>query len=286
MPPIVTTVTGGSAPRAVRVVPVLVSAAGAAAGSALRQAGEMVELLVEVLISAVRRPVGYWGEVRESMVDTLAACWITMVIATGVFGFTVGVNGSQGYLSMGVPERMGSFFLATGVREFCPWINAIVVAGAAGTMLTADLGTRRIRQEFDAMEVMEVDPVRNVVLPRVVALTLMTPLLSVFALLTGLLGGMAAVMFIGAAPGAFWNSFWANASTIDIAMGVLKSVAFGLTIGVVCAYKGYRVPEAGPAAVGRAVNQSVVIALAVIWVTNLVISTLLLGVFPEMTNAR
>ncbi len=273
-------------PRPAGFVSVLAAAVGAMVGSALRQAGEMVELLVEVLVSAVRRPVGYWGDVRVGMVETLASCWITMVIATGVFGFTVGINGSQGYLSMGVPERMGSFFLATGVREFCPWINAIVVAGAAGTMLTADLGTRRIRQEFDAMEVMEVDPVRDVVLPRVVALTLTTPLLSVFALLTGLLGGLGAAVATGAAPGAFWNSFWANASPIDIAVGVLKSVAFGLTIGVVCGYKGYRVPEGGPGAVGRAVNQSVVIALAVIWITNLVVSTLVLGVFPQMTDAR
>lgn len=255
-------------------------------GAALTQAGEMLELLVEIVVSAIVRPLGYWAGVRATMVEILRACWLPMMLSTLLFGFSIALDGAQGYAALGVPDRLGSFFLATGIREFCPWLNAIVIAGVAGTMLTADLGTRRIRQEFDAMEVMSVDPVRDVLLPQVVAITLMTGLLSVIALVAGLTGGWAAAASIGAAPEAFWVNFWNSASTLDLAASVAKSVLFGLIIGVVCTYKGYRVQEGGPTAVGRAVNNAVVTAFAAVWVTNFLVSTLVLGLNPELAFSR
>jgi len=263
-----------------------VAMAAHSASSGLQQAGEMFDLLLRMAATTLRRPIGFWGEVRVQMYDALRTSLFPLVFSTFVFGFTVpGLEVANAFLLLGIPDRLGSFFLAAGVREFTPWLNAIVVAGVVGTRLTADLGTRRIRQEFDALEVMGLDPVREVVLPRVVGVTLVTGLTSLIALVCGVFAGWFAAQVSGAAPDTFFNSFWTNATTTDLAAGLLKATLFGLIIGTVCAYKGYSA-QGGPTGVGRAVNQAVVMAFAGVWVTNLLFSSLLLGTHPELTYSR
>ncbi|MCU1679969.1 MAG: hypothetical protein JWQ81_708 [Amycolatopsis sp.] len=249
----------------------------------LLQAGEMVQLAGDVLYRAIRHPLGYWGEVRDQMFQILKLCWIPMIVSCTAFGFGApGLQGGNIFLLFGIPERLGSFFIMASVREFAPWINAMVVAGVMGTAMTADLGARRIREEIDAMEVLGIDPIRTLILPRVIAITLMTGLLDLVALVFGVLGGyMASVWVMGANSSAFLNNFFANATTTDVWGSVLKTTIFGLLIGVVCCYKGLHV-EGGPIGVGRAVNQAVVIAFAAIWIFNYVFTTILLGLNPDM----
>ncbi|HYH48532.1 MAG TPA: ABC transporter permease, partial [Acidimicrobiia bacterium] len=146
----------------------------------LTQTGEMLWLFLLVTKSAVRHPRGYWGDVRDQMYSILRLCWVPMVISTFCFGFGApGLQALNFFSMFGMPERLGSFFIMASVREFAPWINAMVVAGVVGTAITADLGARRIREELDAMEVLGVDPVRTLVLPRIIALFFMTGLLDI-----------------------------------------------------------------------------------------------------------
>jgi phospholipid/cholesterol/gamma-HCH transport system permease protein len=249
----------------------------------LVQAGEMVQLGGQVLGSAVRHPFGYWGEVRDQMFQILKLCWIPMIVSCTAFGFGApGLQGGNLFLLFGIPERLGSFFIMASVREFAPWINAMVVAGVMGTAMTADLGARRIREEIDAMQVLGVDPVRTLILPRVLAITFMTGLLDLVALVFGVLGGyMASVWVLGANSSVYLENFFANATTTDIWASVVKTTVFGLLIGVVCCYKGLHA-DGGPIGVGRAVNQAVVIAFAAIWIFNYVFTTILLGLNPDM----
>ncbi len=249
----------------------------------LAQAGEMLWLFGLVLKTAVLHPRGYWGDVRDQMYSILRLCWVPMVISTFCFGFGApGLQALNFFAIFGIPERLGSFFIMASVREFAPWINAMVVAGVVGTAITADLGARRIREEIDAMEVLGVDPLRTLVLPRVVGLFFMTGLLDIVALLFGTLGGfVAAVRVGGATPAAFIDNFFDNATLPDLVGSVTKTALFGLIIGVVCCYKGFRA-EGGPAGVGRAVNQAVVVAFAGIWIFNYVFTTILLGLNPGM----
>jgi phospholipid/cholesterol/gamma-HCH transport system permease protein len=243
-------------------------------------------LFAEVIKSAVTKPKGYWGDVREQMFDNLKLCWLPMIVATFAFGFGApGLQGGDTFLLLGMPERLGSFFLMASVREFAPWINSMVVAGVMGTAIAADLGARRIREEFDAMEVLAVDPVRAIILPRIIAVTIMTGLMDIVALAFGVFGGWAAAMEYGANQSAYFGSFWANATTTDMAWSVIKTALFGLIIGVVCCYKGYRA-GGGPIGVGRVVNQAVVIAFAAIWFVNFAITTLMLGLNPDMQIYR
>jgi phospholipid/cholesterol/gamma-HCH transport system permease protein len=249
----------------------------------LAQTGEMLWLFLVVVKTAVLHPRGYWGDVRDQMYSILRLCWVPMVISTFCFGFGApGLQALNFFSIFGIPERLGSFFIMASVREFAPWINAMVVAGVVGTAITADLGARRIREELDAMEVLGVDPIRTLVLPRIVALFFMTGLLDIVALLFGTLGGFVAAVGVGGAtPAAFMDNFFDNATLPDLVGSVGKTALFGLIIGVVCCYKGFRA-EGGPAGVGRAVNQAVVIAFAGIWIFNYVFTTILLGVNPGM----
>jgi phospholipid/cholesterol/gamma-HCH transport system permease protein len=254
--------------------------------SVLVQAGEMLELLIEMVIAGVRHPLGIWVDVREQMYETLRSSWLTLVFSTFVFGFSApGLQGASSLRLLGMPDRLGSFFVMSGVREFTPWINAIVIGGVVGTRLTADLGSRRIREEFDAMEVMGIDPVHDVLLPRVVGLTVMTGLLSLVSLVFGVAAGVAAAVFAGSSAAGFLDQFWNSISTVDLGASLFKALAFGLVISLVCGYKGYRA-DGGPTGVGRAVNQGVVAAFAGVWVVNLLISSLLLGLNPSLTEAH
>lgn len=247
------------------------------------QAGEMATLFGQIFWSAIRHPIGYWGEVRDQMFDTLKLCWVPIVVSTTAFGFGApGLQGGNIYILFGIPDRLGSFFLMASVREFAPWINAMVVAGVMGTAMTADLGARRIREEIDAMQVLGVDPIRTLVLPRVLAITVMTGVLDVIALVSGVFGGfLASVPVLGANAAAYVHNFWANATTTDIWGSVGKSIVFGALIGTVCCYKGLNV-KGGPIGVGKAVNVGVVTAFVAIWVFNYVYTTLLLGLNPDM----
>jgi phospholipid/cholesterol/gamma-HCH transport system permease protein len=252
-------------------------------GRGLSQTGEMLWLFLLVAREAVFRPRGYRWDVRDQIYSNLRLCWVPMIISTFAFGFGApGLQALNFFAIFGIPERLGSFFIMASVREFAPWINAMVVAGVVGTAITADLGARRIREEIDAMEVLGVDPVRTLILPRVIALFFMTGLLDIVALLFGTLGGFVAAVAVGnATPAAFIDNFFDNATLPDLWGSVLKTALFGLIIGVVCCYKGFRA-EGGPAGVGRAVNQAVVIAFAGIWIFNYVFTTILLGLNPGM----
>lgn len=166
------------------------------------------------------------------------------------------------------------------IREFAPFVEAMVVAGVVGTAITADLGARRIREEIDAMEVLGVDPVRKLMLPRVISTTILTDFFDLFALFLGIASGYVAGLFLGASPAGFVASFFSQANISDDWGSFVKSAIFGLIVGVVCSYKGYRA-KGGPSGVGRAVNQAVVVSFVLIWVVDYAFVNLLLGYAPS-----
>ena len=111
---------------------------------------------------------------------------------------------------------MGGFFVLAVIREFAPIFCAIIVAGVAGTAITADLGARKIREELDALQVLGVDPVKNLVVPRFLALMLVTGLFDVFAIVAGVAGGLLANASTAARIGPFFATFLPNANTTDL----------------------------------------------------------------------
>jgi phospholipid/cholesterol/gamma-HCH transport system permease protein len=159
------------------------------------------------------------------------------------------------------------------------------MAGVAGTAITADLGARKVREELDALQVLGVDPVKNLVVPRFLALMVATGLFDIYAVLFGIFGGITAALAFGQPLGPFWNTLYANASTVDLWGSVLKCTIFGAIIAIVCCYKGMSA-SGGAEGVGRAVNEAVVVAFLGIGAFNYVFTQTLLATHPNILVIR
>jgi phospholipid/cholesterol/gamma-HCH transport system permease protein len=250
------------------------------------QVGSMMILTTRTIVSAVRPPYPYGAEFVEQFFFSLKLCWFPLLIST--FALCLGAPGLQaaGPLQVfGALDRLGGFFVLTAIRWIGPLVTAVVVSGVAGTAITADLGARKIREELDALQVLGVDPVKNLVVPRFLALMIVTALLDVFAIVFGLTAGIAAELIYHQKLGGFFATLFSNASVTDIWGSVLMCTAFGAIISVVCCYKGMTV-SGGAAGVGRAVNQAVVITLVSVFAVDYVFTALLLATNPELQTIR
>jgi phospholipid/cholesterol/gamma-HCH transport system permease protein len=159
------------------------------------------------------------------------------------------------------------------------------MAGVAGTAITADLGARKIREELDALQVLGVDPIKNLVVPRFLALMLVTGMFNVYAVIFGTFGGMLVTVTNGAPLGPFFATYFTNATPTELWGSLLKTVMFGAIIAIVCCYKGLTA-KGGAEGVGRAVNQAVVISFLGIGAFNYVFTQTLLATHPELTLVR
>ncbi|HEY9418102.1 MAG TPA: ABC transporter permease [Pseudonocardia sp.] len=249
-------------------------------------AGGFVSLGGRVVGSAIRRPTGYWGAVRDETYAVLRASWFPVCLAVFTFGLMIGILGLNFASLLGASNLYGQYFFIVNVRDFTPWINSMVVAGIIGSAFCADLGARKVREELDALEVLGVDPIRELVLPRIVSITLLTPLLMVMSLLIGVLCALVSTVTYADVPAAeYFNTVYNNLAVVELVVAVIKSTVIGFVIGIICAHLGLTT-VGGSAGVGRAVNQAVVIGFALVFVVDLVINLIALGLYPEMQTVR
>src|ERR1700760_3315157 len=249
----------------------------------LEEVGDMMILTGKTIVSAVRPPYPYAGEFVNQFLFALKLCWFPLVVSTVAFGYGApGLQAANFLVLFGAIDRLGFFVLAS-IREFAPFVDAIVLAGVAGTAITADLGARKIREELDALQVLGVDPIKNLVVPRFLALMLVTGLFDIYALIFGIFGGILATVVNHAPLGPFFSTFFNNAETTDLWGSVVKTTLFGAIIAVVCCYKGMTA-SGGAEGVGRAVNQAVVIAFLGIFAFNYAFTQTLLATHPEITT--
>jgi phospholipid/cholesterol/gamma-HCH transport system permease protein len=281
-----TTVTSRSEPRA--------TAAGVAGGlverafemvrDGLDQTGDMVVLTGKTLVSAVTPPFPYGTEFVQQFLFALRLCWFPMLISTVAFGYEApGLQAANFLVLFGALDRLGGFFVLASIREFAPFVDAVVMAGVAGTAITADLGARKIREELDALVVMGVDPIKNLVVPRFLSLMIVTGLFDIYALLFGIFGGVLATLVNNAPLGPFFATLGNNAEPTDLWASVVKTTLFGAIIAIVCCYKGMTA-SGGAEGVGRAVNQAVVVSFLGIFAFNYAFTQVLLATHPAITT--
>jgi phospholipid/cholesterol/gamma-HCH transport system permease protein len=252
----------------------------------LEEVGDMMILTGKTIVSALRPPYPYGGEFVQQFLFALRLCWFPLMVSTIAFGYAApGLQASNFLTLFGANDRLGGFFVLASIREFAPFVTAIVVAGVAGTAITADLGARKIREELDALQVLGVDPVKNLVVPRFLALMIITGLFDVYAILFGLFGGLLAAIVNLQPLGPFWATFFANTSTVDLWGSALKTTIFGAIIAIVCCYKGMSA-SGGAEGVGRAVNQAVVVSFLGIGAFNYVFTQMLLATHPNILSIR
>jgi phospholipid/cholesterol/gamma-HCH transport system permease protein len=243
----------------------------------------MMILTGKTLVSAIRPPYPYGGEFANQLAFALKLSWLPLAITSVCLNYAVpGVQGGNFVKLLGGLDRLGGLYSLADIREFAPLVCAIIVAGVAGTAITADLGARKVREELDALQVLGVDPVKNLVVPRFLALMIATGLFDIFAILTGIFGGVLATWMHGAQAGPFFATFWANGSATDLWASLVKCTLFGAITAIVCCYKGMTV-SGGAEGVGRAVNQAVVTSLLAVVAFNYVFTQTLLATHPEMS---
>ena len=256
------------------------------AKSLFEQVGDMMILTAKTLVSAVRPPYPYGGEFISQFLFALQLCWFPMLISCVAFGFGAPGLQAANFLSLfGALDRLGGFFILASIREFAPFVTAVVVAGVAGTAITADLGARKIREELDALQVLGVDPVKNLVVPRFLSLMILTGLMDIYALIFGISGGIGAELLYNQPLGGFFATLFNNASIVDLGGSVLKTTLFGAIIAIVCCYKGMTT-SGGAAGVGRAVNEAVVISFMGVFAFNYVFTQTMLATHPELQVIR
>ncbi|MGH3999994.1 MAG: MlaE family ABC transporter permease [Pseudonocardiaceae bacterium] len=250
------------------------------------EAGGMVDLLVKIVSSAVRHPRGYWVDVADDMYLTLKQA--SLPIAAAIFGFLIfmSILTVQFFAMAGATQLFGPLLLLQAMRTFTMWIVSMVVAGVIGSALTADIGARKVREEIDAMEVMGVDPIRDLAVPRVVSLTLLTTLISVPSIIVTIVSMQVGANYVaGQSSADFHSNLFANVSPIQVLAVVANCFLVGLLIGTICCYKGLNA-SGGAIGLGRAVNQAVVLSFVGVWVLQLAFNALLLGLFPNLGAFR
>ncbi len=203
-----------------------------------------------------------WFVARVSLLPTLLLTIPYTVLLTFIENILLTEIGASDFAGTGA--ALGS------VRQIGPIVTVLVVAGAGATAMCADLGARTIREELDALRVMGIDPIRALVVPRVLAATTVSLALSATVILIGLTGAYFFTVYVQhVSPGAFVAGLTLIIGTTDVVIALIKAALFGLSAGLIACYKGISV-RGGPAGVGIAVNETVIFTFMALFAINIV----------------
>lgn len=205
----------------------------------------------------------------------------TSVIAlVGVFtGAVLAVQGEYTLAKFGATAFTGPAVALSLIRELGPVLTALMVNGRAGSAMTAELGIMKITEQVDALRSMAVDPIRYLMVPRVVAGIIAVPLLTALFNVVGIAGGyLVGVETLGLSAGTFVAQMKHAVTDVDVISGLVKSVVFGLSISWIACYKGWTCGF-GAVGVNRATTSSVVTASVVILVLDYFLTSILTKVF-------
>ncbi len=242
----------------------------------LRAVGGVSLLASETMRCSFRGPFARREFVHQ--VETVGIQSLTIAILTAAFSSMVmTVQFAVQMTRFGVKEYVGSVVSLSLVRELGPALTALMVGGRVGAGIAAELGSMRVTEQVDAIRAMGADPVRKLVVPRVLATTLALPLLTIFADILGVFGAMVvARLDSGVGMTLFLESMLRSVTLEDFMHGLVKTVFFGFLLGVIACYKGLST-SGGTEGVGRATTETVVITSLVTLCVDFVLTNLLLG---------
>jgi phospholipid/cholesterol/gamma-HCH transport system permease protein len=246
----------------------------------LRQSGTFFAFCLDALRGLGRRPF----QVREFLQQAWFVSSVSILPAALVsvpFGAVIALQLGSLVRQLGAQSFTGATAVVAIVREASPIVTALLIAGAAGSAMCADLGARKIREEIDAMEVLGINPLHRLVVPRMLACAFVGLFLNGLVSVVGIAGGyLFNVVLQGGTPGSYLASFNQVAQLPDLYQAEVKAFVFGITAGLVAAYKGLGA-KGGPKGVGDAVNQTVVITFMLLFLENFLISALYFQFVPQ-----
>ena len=199
-----------------------------------------------------------------------------VVILTGSFtGMVLAFQSYTALKKFGAESLVGSMVALSMARELGPVLTGLIVTGRAGSAMATELGTMRVTEQIDALYTMAVNPVKHLVLPRILAGVLMLPLLTIVSDFVGMMGGyFIGVKVLNINPGVFIGRTLDFVGTEDIFNGLIKSAFFGLILSLVACYQGFYT-SGGAEGVGRAATSAVVVSSVLILITDYLLTSIM-----------
>ncbi len=220
----------------------------------------------QVHYSDVLREIDKTG-IGSLPIVAMSASFIGMAISVQFGREIVDVYGAQ--------NMVGGFVSIAMFRELAPIFVSIVLAGNIGAAITAEIGTMKVTEQIDALKVFRIDPVAYLVAPRLLAICISGPILSVFGCTLSLLSGQIFTeMLLGIPEGVFWDSARFNTHSLEVISLLIKALVFSVTIVIIGSHNGLKT-EGGSEAVGKQTTQTVVSCLLAIFILNYILTSLL-----------
>ncbi|MEM9291248.1 MAG: ABC transporter permease [Acidobacteriota bacterium] len=224
----------------------------------LSEVGRVAILFGQVIAWTPRAPFD-WRQLLRQMVR-VGVDSVPVVALTALFtGMVMALQSYRVLVRFSAEGYVGSLVALSMVRELAPVLGALMIAGRCGSAMGAELGTMRVTEQIDALEVLATNPVHYLVVPRVWATTLTLPLLVGLADVIGIYGGyLVAVVMMGSNPVTYMDNSFQFMGLSDVSSGLVKAAVFGLLISLVGCAKGFHT-RGGAAGVGRATTRAVVL---------------------------
>ena len=247
----------------------------ASARAFLERIGAMTRFCGQVLLQspmALMRP----RLVVEQVYNT-GALSLVIIMTCGLFvGMVLGLQGHDLLERFGSEESLGMGAALSLLKELGPVVTALLFAGRAGTALASELGLMRATDQISAMEIMAVDPMRRVVVPRFLGGVIAMPLLTAIFIAVALYGvQLIGVQLLGVDQGQFWSQMRGAVELGDVNEGLVKGVTFGIACSLIAVFEGYNA-EPTAEGVGRATTRTVVVSAVVTLVLDYILTALML----------
>ena len=240
----------------------------------LVEAGQMVMMLVSAMTWLPRPPLKL--PLIFKQMEFVGVNSTTVVMLTGAStGAVLALQTYYGFSKFNAETMVGAIVTLSMTRELGPVLTALMVTARAGSGMATELGTMRVTEQIDALEVMAANPIKHLVVPRLVASVLMLPILTVISVFVGVFGGyMVGVNLLHINPGLFMSKVYEIVELSDLLNGLVKSACFGLVLSLVGCYKGFAT-TGGAEGVGRAATEAVVLASVLILISDYFLTALM-----------
>jgi phospholipid/cholesterol/gamma-HCH transport system permease protein len=236
--------------------------------------GSISTMCMVTVYWAFRRPFRL-GAIFQQM-DFIGVKSLWVVVATGLTtGMVLALQSYTAFRMFSSESLVGATVALSMTRELGPVLTALMVTGRAGSAIAAELGSMRVTEQIDALTVMALNPIKYLVVPRVIASLIMLPILTVIADFTGIIGSyFVGVKLLGIDEGMFMARMTKYLDLDDIYNGLAKAACFGVILGAVSCYKGFNT-RGGAQGVGRATTEAVVMSSITILVADYVLTSLM-----------
>jgi len=235
--------------------------------------GDLALLTGQAFAAMVRPPyeVDLWLVQMEQIgVRSLGVAGITTLFT----GMVMALQTAYSLPTLGIKYYIGSVVSKSLVRELGPVLTALIVGGRIGAGMTAEIGTMKVTEQIDALRSMAADPVKKLVVPKLVATLLMLPALTILGDALGILGGLiVAILQLDLPASLYWNDVLSSLTLADLASGIGKSFFFGYFIAIVGCYNGLTT-SGGADGVGRATTNTVVLAAILVLISDFFLTKL------------